>query len=101
MTAIWDNRNAQVHGQNISDIERLEKLCSKCVILQNEQPAVGAADQHLLEIDLTDKKGMFLHHWKRALKVTVNRECACHKRQIREEMTAHLAQIRRRQQRQW
>ena len=61
--ALWDHRNKIVHGSTADECcrKKLETLRRDCQTLATRVPAVGAADEHLLEVNLEDKGRMYLH----------------------------------------
>ena len=55
------------------------------------------ADQCLLDVPLIDKKGMYLHQWKKALDLAVQRKQIQNRVRAQDEMDDHLCQLRKMQ----
>ena len=97
VVTIWEYRNTQIHGSTRDELRRrrLKELRESCRRMQQANPRVGTADEHLLGMNVGDKQGFFLHHWKRAMEVAIKKEAARQRRREGEHITQYLQQVRR------
>ena len=98
VVTVWEHRNGVVHGHTVAQqqFKKLEALRQECVIIISNEPVVAPDDQHLLGVDLSEKNGLYLHHWKRAVKAAVRREKMRSEKQTRSDIAEYFQRIRRR-----
>ena len=93
---MWEHRNGEVHGHTKAQerTKRLEALRSECLNMCSNRPVVAAEDRHLLSTNLSMKNGMYLHHWKRAVKTAIAKEKIRRKNQARMNIEEYFARTR-------
>ena len=96
VVTIWEYRNTQIHGSTRDKLrqQRLIELGESCRRMQQAKPRVGTVDEHLLSMNVDDKQGFILQHWKRAMEVAIKKEVTRQRRRERGHITQYLQQVR-------
>ena len=96
---IWEHRNYAVHGKTQEEVaqKQLAELQRQASNIMESPSELGPHGRLLGIHDIDKKRGMYLHHWIRAVKEATAQEQTQRKKEERSSIIQHMSNVRQRQ----